>query len=147
MEGLEAQNWTRWRVRTGASFNGKRLTKDGVKQVAVCSHFFSFAHLRPPDPLRELNGIGRGGTEKDQPNVLRKHDDHFLPHHPPLGIVDVMNLVENDPLNVPDHVGAAVQHRAEDLGGHDKARGGGIDLHVAGDQADVFAEPVPSVLV
>jgi len=36
MEVLDAQNWTQWRIRPGASFCAKRLFRDGPKH-AMCT--------------------------------------------------------------------------------------------------------------
>ena len=38
-----------------------------------------------PDPLAELQGVGHGGAEQDDANVVRQHDQHLLPHHASLG--------------------------------------------------------------
>lgn len=63
----------------------------------------------------------------------------LLPDHPALGVVHVVHLVKDDPLDVADDVRAAVEHAAEDLGGHDQAGGFGADGHVAREQAHVEA--------
>ena len=47
------------------------------------------------------------------------------------------DLVEDDVLEVSDGVAPVVEHRPEDLGGHDQASGGRIDLDVAGHQTNV----------
>lgn len=33
-----------------------------------------------PNPVSKLQGVGDGGTQKDDGDVLRKHDEHLLPH-------------------------------------------------------------------
>lgn len=38
-----------------------------------------------PDPVGKLEGIGDGGTQKDDGDVVREHDEHLLPHNPTLG--------------------------------------------------------------
>ena len=48
-----------------------------------------------------------------------------------------MDLVEDDPGHLAHDFGAAVQHGAQDLGGHDQTAGGGVDGDVARHQADV----------
>jgi len=54
MEVLEAQNWTRWLVRQGASFCAKRLFKDGP----VWGHDFEEdEHTR--DESREMATDGK----------------------------------------------------------------------------------------
>ena len=64
---------------------------------------------------------------------------HLLPHDAPLGVVDVVHLVEDDPLDVADDVGALVQHAAQDLGGHDEAGRLRLDARVAGQQPHLGA--------
>jgi hypothetical protein len=48
-----------------------------------------------------------------------------------------MHLVEDDPLNIAHNVAPAVQHAAQDLGGHNEAGGVGVDGHVPGHEAHV----------
>ena len=38
-----------------------------------------------PDPVSELKGIGDGSTQKDDGDMVREHDKHFLPYNPTLG--------------------------------------------------------------
>lgn len=45
-----------------------------------------------------------------------------VPHVP-----HVVNLVVDDPRNLPHNLTSTVEHRSEDFGGHDEARGAGID--------------------
>ena len=56
----------------------------------------------------------------------------------PKPVVDVVHLVEDDPLQIPDNVAAVVQHGPENFGGHDETGGFLIDLHVPGDETDVL---------
>lgn len=37
-----------------------------------------------PNPVSKLQGIGDGGTQKDDGDVVRQHDEHLLPHDPTL---------------------------------------------------------------
>ena len=46
-------------------------------------------------------------------------------------------FVKDDVFEVPDGVTSVVEHRSEDLGGHDQASGSRIDLDVAGHQTNV----------
>jgi nanoRNase/pAp phosphatase (c-di-AMP/oligoRNAs hydrolase) len=46
-------------------------------------------------------------------------------------------FVKDDVFEVPDGVTSVVEHRPEDLGGHDQASGSRIDLDVAGHQTNV----------
>ena len=47
------------------------------------------------------------------------------------------HLVEDDPLDLAHDLRAAVEHRAENLGGHHEARGVDVDGHVARHQPHV----------
>lgn len=49
-----------------------------------------------------------------------------------------MNFIEDDPSDFLENLGASVKHSAENLGGHDKARGVRAERDVAGHQADVL---------
>lgn len=49
-----------------------------------------------------------------------------------------MNFIENDPSHFLENLGASVEHSAENLGGHDEARGIRAERDVAGHQADVL---------
>ena len=89
------------------------------------------------DPIRELDGVGRGSTEKHHPNVVGKHDDNFFPYYTSLGVVNVMHLIKDNPLDIPDKVSAAVEHTSEYFGSHDKVRPVWVDLHVSRDESDL----------
>ena len=110
------------------------LERDGALGRPRHEHLLA---LGAPDPVRELPHVRHGRAEQDEADVLGKHDDHLLPHHPALGVVDVVYLVEHHPLHVPDEIRAAVQHRAQNLRGHDQTRGVRSDADVAGEQTDV----------
>lgn len=38
-----------------------------------------------PNPVSKLEGVGDSGTQKDDGDVVREHDEHLLPHDPTLG--------------------------------------------------------------
>lgn len=67
---------------------------------------------------------------------------HLLPDHATLDIIDIVHLIEHDPLDVADDIGALVQHAAQDLGGHDQARGLRLDAHIPGQQAHLHRQVV-----
>ena len=65
--------------------------------------------------------------------------DSFLPHFAPLGIVDVMNFVENNPREIvkihleieADALNILLENEiAQDFGGHDEAIGARIEFDV-----------------
>lgn len=62
---------------------------------------------------------------------------HLFPNHPAIGIVDVVHLVKDDPLDVPDHVGAAIEHGPEDFGRHNEAVGLRSQLDVPSQQPHI----------
>ena len=65
---------------------------------------------------------------------------HLLPDDAALSVVDVVHLVEYDPLNVANDVGALVEHAAQDLGGHNQAWRLGLDADVARQQAHLLSD-------
>ena len=73
------------------------------------------------DPLGELKVVGYCGREHDNTDRIRQLDNHFLPNRATLLIVDVMNFIENDPLNVSDTRRVVVQHLLQDFGSHNQA--------------------------
>ena len=89
------------------------------------------------DPLRELPRVGDRGGQEDVVHVVREQDDRLLPHHAALLVPHVVDLVEDDPADLAHDLAAAVQHRPEDLRGHDEAGGGGVDGHVPRHQTHV----------
>lgn len=62
--------------------------------------------LGAPNPVSKLHHIGNRRTQHHNHNMRRKHDDDLLPHHTTLGIVDVVNLVENDILHIANDIRA-----------------------------------------
>lgn len=101
---------------------------------------------------------GSGGPPETTPKLFQ------IPPH--LSIIDVMHLIENDPLQLPDDIGTVVEHRSgaggragceiwgarappaslrppspqgspQDLGGHDEAGGLGAQLHIPRQQTHV----------
>jgi hypothetical protein len=62
---------------------------------------------------------------------------YLFPDNAPLGIIDVMHLIKDDPLDVTDDVSALVEHRAQDLRRHDQAGRLGLDADIAGQEPDL----------
>ena len=48
-----------------------------------------------------------------------RQDEHLFPHSPAKGVLEVVNLVEDDEAEVRELVGLGEQHVAQHLGGHD----------------------------
>ena len=112
--------------------------RHGAFDRARDEHLLAF---RATDPVGELPHVWHGGGEEHEADVRRKHDDHLLPDDAALGVVDVVHLVEDDPLHVADEVRAAVQHRSQNFRGHDEARRVRLDAHVPREQPDVELLP------
>ena len=94
--------------------------------------------LCPSDPIGKLQRIWHGGTQKNDVDVLRQHDQNLFPNHaafaeggrkgkvePPASrriqqqpslltvpIVDVVNLVKDHPLKISNDVASVVEHRS-----------------------------------
>uniref|UniRef100_A0A6B0VAB1 Uncharacterized protein n=1 Tax=Ixodes ricinus TaxID=34613 RepID=A0A6B0VAB1_IXORI len=101
------------------------------------------------DPLSELLGVGNGGREEHITHIVRQQDDRLFPHHASLFVPHVMNLVEDDPPDLPHDLGALVQHAPQDLCCHDEAAGAGVDGDVARHEANVLevVRKLPKLLV
>lgn len=46
---------------------------------------------------------------------------YLFPNNTTLSVIDIVDLIEDDPLNVPDDVSTLVQHGPQDLCCHDEA--------------------------
>ena len=90
-------------------------------------------------PVRELLSVAHRGGEAHEARRLWGVDDHFLPHRAPVGVLQVVDFVEDHIAKVAQRVGARVDHVAQDLGRHHDDRRVAVDRVVAGEQADVGA--------
>ena len=63
-------------------------------------------------------------------------DDHLFPHRPPVGVLEVVDLVEDDVAEPVERRRGGVDHVAQDLGGHDHHRRFAVDRVVAGEEPD-----------
>jgi hypothetical protein len=72
-------------------------------------HHINHSPLSPAYPVCELHVIRHCGTQHDNSNMLWQHDNSLFPHDASLFIVDVMDLIKDDPFDVPDHFGTTVQ--------------------------------------
>ena len=94
---------------------------------------------RAPDgrqPIGQLVGVGHRGREAHQLHVERRVDDDLLPHGTPVGVLEVVHLVEHHEPQPVERPRARVDHVAQDLGGHHHHRGVAVDGVVAGQQTD-----------
>ena len=51
-----------------------------MHDLQVCTYTFSLL----PHPAGKLHGVGDGGREHNDSDVVRQHDEDLLPHYPPL---------------------------------------------------------------
>ena len=58
--------------------------------------------LHSTNPLSKLEVVGDGGGEHDNTDMVWELDDNLLPNTTSLLVIDVMHLIENDPLNISD---------------------------------------------
>ena len=96
-----------------------------------CLHHIYYSSLGPSHPIRKVHVVGNSRTEHDESDVLWQHDDGFLPDNASLLIVDVVHLVEDDPLDVSDHLRPSVEVVSQDFSSHDHATCLGVHAHIA----------------
>ena len=106
--------------------HGPRVLHDGRRRAPHGRH-----------PVGQLVGVRHGGRQAHQPHPVGQVDDHLLPHRAAVGVLQEVDLVEDDHAEVAQRPGAAVDHVAQHLGGHDHDRGVAVDGVVAGEQADL----------
>jgi hypothetical protein len=93
---------------------------------------------RPPhggDPVGQLLGVGHRGRQAHQADLRGEVDDHLLPHRASVGVLEVVDLVEDDVAQAGEGGRAGVDHVAEHLGGHHHRGGVPVDRVVPGEQA------------
>lgn len=73
-----------------------------------CLHDIDHSPFGPAYPICKLHIVRYSGTEHDNSDMFRQHNDSLFPDNPSFLIVYVVNLIENDPLNVPYHLGPSV---------------------------------------
>jgi hypothetical protein len=88
------------------------------------------------DPVGELLGVGHRGRQADQVDPRVEVDDHLLPHRAPVGVLEVVDLVEDDVAQPLEGGRGAVDHVAQHLGGHHHHRRLAVDGVVAGEKPD-----------
>ena len=81
--------------------------------------------------------------------MLREHNDDFLPDDTSLEVIDIVDLVKYDELDVSDKIRSPVEHTSQNLGGHNQTARLGVDLNIAGQNADLvkFLSEISELLV
>jgi len=89
------------------------------------------------DPVGEFKVVGnRRRKHYYADGVWQLHND-LLPDTAALFIVNVVDLIEDDPFNVLDLAAVVVKHRLEDFGCHDQTGCVLIELDIASDDANI----------
>lgn len=70
------------------------------------------------DPVGELQVVGNRCREHHYADGVRQLHNDLLPDTTALFIVDVVDLIEDDPFNVLDLTAVVVKHRLEDFSCH-----------------------------
>ena len=86
------------------------------------------------EPGTELLGIGHRGRQAHEHDLGRGEDDHLFPHRPPVGVLEVVHLVEHHQAEPVELRGAGEEHVAQDLGRHHDHGGVGSVRDVAGQE-------------
>lgn len=87
----------------GATVDKKSVSKRGEREERE--------RRASPDPVGELLGIRHCRREQNDVDVVGKHDDDLLPHDTTLEVIDVVHLVEDDPLDVAYEIGSLRKKR------------------------------------
>ena len=95
--------------------------------------------MRAADPGGDLVGVGDGGGEADELDVIRAEDDRLFPGGAALRIGEIVDLVEDDGVDVVQVPGRLQEHVAQDFGGHDDDAGVAVLGDIAGEQTDLIA--------
>ncbi len=88
------------------------------------------------DPGCELVSVRHRGGQADETNLRWQVDDDLLPHGASVGVLEEVDLVEDDKSKVVQRPGAGVDHVAEHLGRHHDRRRVAVDRVVAGQEPD-----------
>ncbi len=87
-----------------------------------CFHNINHSSFGSTDPVCELHIVRYSSTEHNNPNMLRKHNNGFLPNDTSLLIIYIMDLVKYNPLNVSYHLGSSIKIVSQNLSCHDYTR-------------------------
>ena len=89
------------------------------------------------DPLGELQVVGHRSGEHHDGDSIRELDDDLFPHRSTLLIIDVVNFVENDPLDVSNTRRIIVKHLLQDFSCHNQARCILVELDITSKHAHI----------
>jgi len=108
-----------------------------------------FAVASTTNPLGELEVVRECSGEHNEPNMLWKLHNDFLPNVASLSIVHVMDLIKDDPLNILKIVVVDEAELLQHLSGHDHAGSVSVDSDVASDNTHIFILllEIPELLV
>ena len=82
-------------------------------------HNINNSPFGPTDPISKLHIVRYCGTEHNNTNMFRKHDDSFFPDNTSFLIINIMNFIKNNPLNIPDHFSTSIQIIPKYFSSHD----------------------------
>ncbi len=94
------------------------------------------AHGR--DPLGEIVGIGHRCGEAHQAHGPRQMDDDLLPDRSPVGVLQIVHLVQHHVAEAGEGRGRCVDHVAQHFGGHDDDRRLAVDRVVPRQEPDAL---------
>jgi hypothetical protein len=109
------------------------LEWDGTMQSL---HYIDDSSLGSPYPIRKIHVVRDCGAEHDKSDMFWQHNNSFFPNNTSLLVVDVMYLIKNDPLNIPDHLCAAIEIVSQYFSGHDHATCLGIHAYISRNDPD-----------
>jgi hypothetical protein len=66
----------------------------------VSTLHIDFLLLRSSNPIGKFEVIGKSSGEHDNTDVTRKIHDAFFPNGASIFVIDVMDLIKNDPLDI-----------------------------------------------
>lgn len=85
-------------------------------------HYINHSSFSPSDPISKFHVIRYRSWQHNNSNMFRQHDNSFLPYNTSLFIIYVMNLIENNPLYIPNHLRSSVKIITQNFCGHNDTR-------------------------
>ncbi|OQA40613.1 MAG: hypothetical protein BWY49_00790 [Candidatus Omnitrophica bacterium ADurb.Bin314] len=119
-----------------------------VEEMERNRPFCFFDHRNRPvmhdlHPRCKFPHVRNSRAERENPDLRRREKKGLLPDRPALVVIQVMDLVENDPTRTPDALTVLEKGVPVNLGRHDEQPGARVDRDVAGQDADIGrAEPL-----
>ena len=130
--GLPAAEQRQHGEPIAAPLGDGEVMMEGHRSVGLHDHPRRAAHRGQPGP--EVGGIADRGRETHEAHLGRGQDQYLLPDRTPVGILEVVDLVEDDHGQIVEERGTGEDHVAEDLGGHHHHRRPGLMGHIPGQQ-------------